>query len=76
MWLGQGGGRLQSARKPAPDSPEPVGDRTEDRFWKFGVFYFNRDDPSMMDAMIGVTDSVSKPACGLRHPLCARAPRS
>ncbi|MDE2052096.1 MAG: hypothetical protein KGJ72_13870, partial [Gammaproteobacteria bacterium] len=29
-------------------STSPVGDRTEDRFWKLGVFYFNRSDPSVM----------------------------
>jgi uncharacterized membrane protein len=48
MWLGQGGSRISSPRRPDSDSTRPVGDRTEDRFWKLGVFYFNRNDPSVM----------------------------
>jgi uncharacterized membrane protein len=48
MWLGQGGSRMPSPQRPEPDSTRPVGDRTEDRFWKLGVFYFDRDDPSVM----------------------------
>lgn len=48
MWLGQGGSRMSSAERPETDSTEPVGDRTEERFWKLGVFYFNRHDPSVM----------------------------
>jgi uncharacterized membrane protein len=26
----------------------PVGDRTPDRYWKLGVFYFNRDDSALL----------------------------
>jgi uncharacterized membrane protein len=26
----------------------PVGDRTQDKYWKLGVFYFNRDDPAVV----------------------------
>lgn len=26
----------------------PVGDRTADRYWKLGIFYINRDDPSLL----------------------------
>lgn len=48
MWLGQGGSRIPSPERPESDSTRPVGDRTEDRFWKLGVFYFNRSDPSVM----------------------------
>ena len=48
MWLGQGGSRMPSPRRPGTDSTVPVGDRTEDRFCKLGVFYFNRADPSVM----------------------------
>jgi uncharacterized membrane protein len=48
MWLGQGGSRIASPQRPEPDSTKPVGDRTEDRFWKLGVFYFNSDDPAVM----------------------------
>jgi uncharacterized membrane protein len=31
---------------PAPGAP--VGDRTEDRFWKAGLFYVNADDPALL----------------------------
>lgn len=48
MWLGQGGSRVPSVQPAQTDSTTPVGDRTEDRFWKLGVFYFNRDDPSVL----------------------------
>jgi uncharacterized membrane protein len=48
MWLGQGGNRIPSRERPQSDSTRPVGDRTEDRFWKLAVFYFNRNDPSIM----------------------------
>ena len=48
MRLGQGGNRVPSPQRPDSDSTRPVGDRTEDRFWKLGVFYFNRNDPSVM----------------------------
>ncbi len=48
MWLGQGGNRIPSPQWPDSDSTTPVGDRTEDRFWKLGVFYFNRSDPAVM----------------------------
>jgi uncharacterized membrane protein len=48
LWLGQGGSRIPPERERESESTEPVGDRTEDRFWKLGVFYFNRGDPSVM----------------------------
>ena len=48
MWLGQGGSRMTSGGQPQSAATKPIGDRTEDRFWKLGVFYFNRDDPSVM----------------------------
>ncbi len=48
MWLGQGGSRMPSAGDPHPPATKPIGDRTEDRFWRLGVFYFNRDDPAVM----------------------------
>lgn len=48
MWLGQGGSRISPVQRPDSDSTKPVGDRTEDRFWKLGVFYFNRGDASVM----------------------------
>jgi uncharacterized membrane protein len=40
--LGQGGIRV------APDRPaEPIGDRTADENWKWGLIYANRDDPAL-----------------------------
>lgn len=65
MRLGQGG-----SRRPAPHPQEsaasaPVGDRTEDRFWKLGLFYFNRDDPAIVVEKrfgIGYTINLAHPA--------------
>jgi len=46
--LGQGGSRIPAtAATPLATSKTPVGDRTPDRYWKLGVFYFNRDDPAV-----------------------------
>ena len=45
--LGQGGSRLVAAEKSSPASAIPVGDRTPDRYWKLGVFYFNREDSAI-----------------------------
>jgi len=64
MWLGQGGSRISSPQRSEPALATPVGDRTEDRFWKLGVFYFNRDDPSVMVEKrfgIGYTVNFSRP---------------
>ena len=44
--LGQGGSRL--ARANAPAECEPAGDRTDDRSWKAGMIYVNRDDPAIL----------------------------
>lgn len=64
MWLGQGGSRMRSARPEESDSTKPIGDRTEDRFWKLGIFYFNPDDPSVMVEKrfgIGYTVNFARP---------------
>jgi uncharacterized membrane protein len=45
--LGQGGSRLAAAEKSSTTSAVPVGDRTPDRYWKLGVFYFNPDDSAI-----------------------------
>ena len=45
--LGQGGSRLVAAGKSATASTVPIGDRTLDRYWKLGVFYFNREDSAI-----------------------------
>jgi hypothetical protein len=45
--LGQGGSRMPATDEPRiPNSSVPVGDRTLDRYWKLGVFYFNPTAPS------------------------------
>ena len=48
--LGQGGNRIPVAHEePASASTSiPVGDRTLDRYWKLGIFYFNRDDSTVI----------------------------
>jgi hypothetical protein len=45
--LGQGGSRLATAQGLSTSSGVPVGDRTLDRYWKLGVFYFNPDDSAI-----------------------------
>lgn len=47
--LGQGGSRI-AARDGArlASSAVPVGDRTPDRYWKLGIFYFNPDDSAVL----------------------------
>ncbi len=47
--MGQGGGRLAvSPDKSGCEHAEPVGDRTDDCYWKLGVVYFNRDDAAVV----------------------------
>jgi uncharacterized membrane protein len=41
--IGQGGSRLIAGSASGP----PAGDRTPDRCWKWGLFYFNPADPSI-----------------------------
>jgi uncharacterized membrane protein len=46
--LGQGGSRVKAVKqKSSAVSATPVGDRTPDRYWKLGVFYFNPDDSAI-----------------------------
>jgi hypothetical protein len=40
---GQGGSRLAEN-----ETAEPIGDRTYDENWKWGIFYLNRDDPALI----------------------------
>ena len=64
MWLGQGGSRMSSVQQTESAATAPVGDRTEDRFWKLGVFYCNRDDSSVMVEKrfgIGYTVNFARP---------------
>jgi hypothetical protein len=54
--MGQGGSRLaanslsflSSGDASGCGQAEPVGDRTEDRYWKLGLVYFNRDDAAVV----------------------------
>jgi hypothetical protein len=46
--LGQGGSRLAPAQKSSTAPGTPVGDRTADRYWKLGIFYFNPDDSAIV----------------------------
>ena len=47
--LGQGGSRIPAGHDArVPTSAAPVGDRTPDRFWKLGIFYFNPDDSAVL----------------------------
>ena len=47
--LGQGGSRMPARDElRIPNSSVPVGDRTLDRYWKLGVFYFNQDDSAVL----------------------------
>lgn len=44
-----GGMRVAEAAGEATEAPASLaGDGTEDRFWKAGMFYFNRNDPALM----------------------------
>jgi uncharacterized membrane protein len=46
--LGQGGSRMPAKEQGSSTiSRLPVGDRTADRYWKLGTFYFNRDDSAV-----------------------------
>jgi uncharacterized membrane protein len=64
MWLGQGGSRMPSAGRSSSAATRPIGDRTEDCLWRLGVFYFNRDDPSVLVERrfgIGYTVNFARP---------------
>jgi uncharacterized membrane protein len=41
---GQGGSRIRSSGKPKNTN---VTNRNDDKYWKWGLFYYNPDDPSM-----------------------------
>lgn len=47
--MGQGGSRLRAPAGQAAEEPAvPIGDRTPDACWKWGIFYFNPDDPAIL----------------------------
>lgn len=45
--MGQGGSRLPVEPSQAPTGPAVIGDRTDDRYWKWGLFYNNPNDPAL-----------------------------
>ncbi len=50
VWVVIAGIRLQKGRPPAPESAgDAVGPQSpdDDRYWKAGLFYVNRDDPAL-----------------------------
>ena len=60
--FGQGGSRMSAANQSA--SSVPVGDRTQDSYWKLGIFYFNREDPAAVIEKrfgIGYTFNLARP---------------
>jgi len=68
MWLGQGDNGIPSPQRPDSASTTPLEDRTEARFGKLGVFYFNRNDPSVMDEKrfgSGYTVNFAHPKAGI-----------
>lgn len=68
LWLGQGGSRIPRGEPSDPQSRIAIGDRTEDRFWRLGIFYFNRGDPSVLVEKrfgIGYTVNFARPVAWL-----------
>ena len=64
--VGQGGFRLSGGR--AGYGPAAGTDRDDDRFWKAGLIYLNRDDPAIMVAArfgVGWTFNVANPMAWL-----------
>lgn len=45
---GQAGSRLRGPIRRGPAAPASGTDRDDDRFWKAGLIYVNRDDPSLV----------------------------
>jgi len=62
---GQGGSRLPEYQSILSPAAAPVGDRTPDRYWIAGMFYFNKDDPAIFVEKrfgIGYTMNFAHPA--------------
>ena len=60
--MGQGGFRLSGGS--AGYGPAAGTDRDDDRFWKAGLIYLNRDDPAIMVSArfgVGWTFNVANP---------------
>lgn len=77
MRLGQGGNRIPVPQRPGSASTETVGDRTEDRFWKLGIIYCNRDDLAVLVEKrfgIGYTVNFARPVAWIIMFLVLLAP--
>lgn len=48
MWLGQAGSLIPHSAHRTPTDDEPVANRDDDKYWKSGLIYINRDDPAIM----------------------------
>ena len=75
--LGQGGSRLVAAAKSSPASSVAVGDRTLDRYWKLGIFYFNREDSAIFVEKrfgLGYSLNFARPAAWMILALLCVAP--
>jgi uncharacterized membrane protein len=65
--LGQGGMRAPGSSQAGvlSEGGRPVGDRTQDRYWKGGLLYFNSEDPAIFVEKrfgIGYTLNFARPA--------------
>jgi len=66
--VGQGGYRLAASPAGAVRGPAAGTDRDDDRFWKAGLIYANRDDPAIMVGArfgVGFTFNVANPMAWL-----------
>jgi uncharacterized membrane protein len=67
--VGQGGSRLSGGgRGGFGEGPAPGVDRDDDRFWKAGLIYVNRDDPAIMVGArfgVGWTFNLANPTAWL-----------
>ena len=65
---GQGGFRLPGGGRSGVGGPGPGTDRDDDRFWKAGLIYHNRDDPAILVGArfgVGWTFNVANPMAWL-----------
>jgi uncharacterized membrane protein len=63
--LGQDGSKAAVTVETPPTSAVTAGDRTQDRYWMLGLFYFNRADPAVFVEKrfgLGYTMNFASPA--------------
>ena len=66
--VGQGGSRLPGGHGRHGDGPAAGTDRDDDRFWKAGLIYVNRDDPALLVGSrfgVGWTFNLANPTAWL-----------